>query len=447
MNHKLLWKFLLIIATGTVALFYLVNYFSSQAEDGMSQLDQLHKQELTSWGRQAEALYHAGDPVAVKAWLDALQKREKVQASIVEYDYKRIAGDISNKNYYIKYSFGRNVDWPIHLTFKHNPLMEVPFEHGQVSFLVLLPDRMRPGGYLPTVHFILQVFLPLTVMALLALMLYRDIMRPLSKLQLATRDFSKGDFSVRVRARMGKRNDELTALADTFDQMASRIGEQLVSQRQLIADLSHELRTPLARLDIAMENAQKNVDLENNLARVALESTNIRRLVEDSLTLAWLENERPVLEQETLDLVDLLDVIIDDARFEFPQHQINTDLPDSAELKQSNHLALGQAIENIVRNALRYTPQGKTVDISLERQAKHYLIQVADQGPGVPAQYLDTIFNPFFRVEKSRQADQNSFGLGLSLARRQLHAVGGKVSATNLDKGGLCMSIILPIHH
>lgn len=445
MSRKLLWKFLLIIATGTVALFYFINYFASQAEADMSLIDQTYRDEIKAWGAEAETLFYADDKQVLHAWVKQLEEQESTTVSIVEYQYQRVAGNLSNKDYYVEYSFGRNVDWPIHLDFKHTPLMEVPFKNGQVSFLVLLPERMKPGNYLSTIRLVLQVVLPLIVMTLLAVFLYRHIMQPLSKLQFATRDFSKGDYSVRVRERMGGRNDELTELANTFDKMASHIGNQIINQRQFIADLSHELRTPLARLDIAIDSAKENVDIERNLERVDRESKNIRRLVEDSLALAWLDNEKPQLGRENLDLVDLMDVIIEDAKFEFPQCRIQTELPESAPIKQSNHLAIGQAVENILRNALRYTPEGGLVEVCLKQAQQSYLIEIKDSGPGVPDAFLETIFQPFFRVDKSRQANGNSFGLGLSLARRQLHAVGGEVSANNRKLGGLAMTIQLPI--
>ncbi|KKM23507.1 hypothetical protein LCGC14_1614510 [marine sediment metagenome] len=226
--------------------------------------------------------------------------------------------------------------------------------------------------------------------------------------------------------------------------MAARIGNQIVSQRQLIADLSHELRTPLTRLDIAVDSVRKKNDIERNIERLEKESGNIRRLVNDSLALAWLENEEPQLEREDLDLVDLLDVIIDDAKFEFPHSLMQIDLPDTAPIKRSNHLAIGQAVENILRNALRYSPTEGLVKVSLDETKQLYQLVISDSGPGVPDFFLEKIFQPFFRVDKSRKTNSNSFGLGLSLARRQLHAVGGDVIATNIKTGGLSMIITLP---
>ncbi len=444
MNHKLLWKFLLIIASGTVALFYVIDYFAKQTEAGMSVLEQQYRDEITAWGREAEKRFNANDQAALDQWLNALKAQEGVDASVLQYATQHIAGSTLDEAYYTGNQFGRSVDWPIHLNFMQHPLMEVPFKKGQVSFLIFLPQRMMPGRNLPIVRLTLQIFIPFLIMTLLSVLLYRHIMQPLQKLELATSAFSQGDLSARAVNLMGQRNDELSALATTFDQMACRIGEQIVNQRQLIADLSHELRTPLTRLDMAINQANNAVSVEKNMGRVIAESANIRRLVEDTLALAWLENEQPVLQLEEIDLVDLMDVIVADAAFEFPDTKIAASLPDSALLKQSNHFVVGQALENIVRNAMRYTPADECVTLTLETANNDYVIKVDDSGPGVPETMLEKIFAPFFRIEQSREDKGNSFGLGLSLARRQLTAVGGSVYAVNRLPQGLSMVVTLP---
>ncbi len=247
---------------------------------------------------------------------------------------------------------------------------------------------------------------------------------------------------------MGSRSDEFTELAITFDKMTERISELITSQRQLISDLSHELRTPLARLDIALEKLKsgKVIDLDQDQAihRVERESAEIRKLVEDTLTLAWLENERPSLQQEDLDLVDLIDVVTEDARFEFPDRTIKTHLPDRAPLPKSNHRALGQALENIIRNGMRYTPAGSSLEVCLSETPNNYRIDIKDQGPGIPEAHLEKIFQPFYRVDSARSGEDSGYGLGLALAKRQVFAIGGELRANNQLPKGLMMTITLP---
>ncbi len=444
MNKQLLWKLSLIIVTGVVTLFWLIDLATTRTEEGMSFIDQEHREQITQWGKEAEQLYFSGDQQALELWLRQLGEQEQTWVSVVTMNLQLRAGQEFEKRYYNGNFLGRDVNWKIHLYFKENPTMEVPFSHGNTSFLIRLPDRMRPGTYAEQIWVSLQIILPMCILALLSLMLYRHIMNPLKQLEVATRSFTKGDYDVRVRQLLGTRTDELSELAETFDQMAERIGEQIINQRQLISDLSHELRTPLTRLDIAVQSLDDEPHKQSHIDRVKQESQQIRKLVDDSLTLAWLENERPELKQESLDLADLLDVLIENARFEFPDRKLKLTIPNSAIIYQSNHRALGQALENIIRNALRFTPQNLTVSIGVIEQAEHYQIEIMDQGIGVPEQYLDAIFQPFFRVDTSRESDTSSFGLGLALARRQISAIGGTVYAENNEYGGLKISLQIP---
>jgi len=444
MTHKLFLKLCLIIATSLVIVFYFLNLLTSKTEEGMSYLSLEDKQTLISWGAHAEQLHLSGDKIALDDWLAALQKQENTWMVVAAFSIENIAGETLKSEYYQGYNLGRNVDWKIHLYFDRNPVMQMPFSDKKTSLLIYLPSRMRPGAYWQYTQVTLQIIIPAILLIFLSYLLYRYIMTPLIQLKTATRDFSKGNFTVSAKKMMGERNDEFSELAITFDQMAARIGEQITSQRQLIADLSHELRTPLTRLDIALNNENSLLNPSKNIERIDRESKQIRKLVEDTLSLAWLENEQPELQQEALELIDLLDVLIEDAKFEFPDRDISCQLPDSALIENSSHRAAGQALENVLRNALRYTPKGKKVSVSVVEKSDLFQVNIIDQGPGVPEQYLETIFKPFFRVDSSRAANSDSFGLGLALAKRQLAAIRATIKSKNIEPEGLCMTISFP---
>ncbi|WP_445395396.1 histidine kinase sensor domain-containing protein [Zobellella sp. An-6] len=443
MNRRLLWKLCATIAFGTVALFWLLGYLVDHTEHSMSFIAPKHRKTLLDYGAEAERLYLAGDAQALATWLEQLQQREHTWAAVVRSRLEPVAGIIGQR-FWEGFGLGRSVEWKIHLYFAENPIMEIPFHDRHVHFLIQLPQHMRPGGYQPHTRVLLQIALPLLLLVLLSLVLYRHLMSPLRQLEKATRRFSEGDHQVRVRAALGKRNDELARLADTFDRMAERTGRLLQNQRHLIADLSHELRTPLTRIEMAVDWAEQAPDKAEALARIRRDGELMRRLVEDTLTLAWLENERPRLNGDDLDLIDLLDSLIDDARFEFPGHDICASLPRQAPLTGSSQRALGQAIENMLRNALHHTPPGGRVSLALTPDGTGYRLHIDDQGPGVPEAHLNDIFLPFFRLDGARQGQAGGFGLGLALARRQLEAAGGRVHASNRPEGGLRMTLWLP---
>jgi len=444
MNRNLLWKLILTVAAGAVLLFAAIDWLTEKTEYRMSVIVAEHRQQLTDYARHAELLLEQGDEEALAAWLEEIQQREDTWAAVVRSQVIPMAGSTLHPQFTEGFSLGRSIEWKIHLYFSFNPIMDLTFSDGQTHFLIRLPQRMRPGENWDVTRHLLQLVLPLMILALLCLMLYRHLMEPIRQLEVATRNFASGDYDARVRDTLGKRNDELAALATTFDRMAERTGSLIRTQRQLLADLSHELRTPLTRIEMSLDCEEQGVSSAPVLPRIRREAAQIRELAEDSLTLAWLETEQPELLTEPVELTDLLDAIVSDASFEFPDRQIACHYPDRA-LLQSSQRALAQAIENILRNAMRYTPAGKSVAVTLIRHDDHYLLIIRDQGPGVPEEELELIFQPFYRVEKARGEASGGFGLGLALAQRQLQAVGGSVKAENLPGFGLEMLIILPL--
>lgn len=444
MNRRLFWKLCGPLALGTLALVWVITFLGAETEQQMSFIAERHQQTLKQWGATAERLYTAGDEAALADWLEALQAREETWAAVVRSDIRPLAGSELSAQFREGFRLGRHVEWKIHLYFADNPIMDLTFADGQTHFLVTLPQRMRPGGHLPEVKLALKVALPLAVLVLLSVVIYRHLMHPLRQLELATRAFSEGNLGVRVRALLGNRNDELTALAATFDRMAERTGELILTQRRLIADLSHELRTPLTRIDMALSCVEEGIETQHFLPRIRRECRLMRALVEDTLTLAWLENEKPSLDQDSLDLTDLLDSVIDDARYEYPDHRLDAELPAQAAIHGSSQRALAQAVENVIRNACHYTPAGGRVRVALSAEAQGYRLDVEDQGPGVPDDQLERIFQPFYRTAQARDDKPDGHGLGLALARRQLEAVGGWVRAQNRPAGGLRMTLWFP---
>lgn len=474
MKHRLLLKLCFIIGVGTVLLFWAVDLLVRSAEQQMSFLDQAHQQQLINYGREAERLHREADPSQLADWLASLRRTEQTWVAVVDSRITPLAGSELSQQFVDGFRLGRNVEWKIHLYFPDNPIMEVPFADGHTHFLIRLPQRMRPGLYLPVTQLALQLALPFLLLCVLSFVLYRHMMSPLRQLQQATHRFSEGQLDVRVRNCLGSRRDELTDLAETFDQMAERTGNLIISQRQMLADLSHELRTPLARLDMAVDYVEQGLQPQHALERLRYESATMRALVEDALTLAWLDTESPQLQSDDFDLVELLQVICDDARFEHPGRQLHTELPEQAWLRASSQRALGQAFENIIRNALDHTPASGVVTVTLRPLPGQYCVQIRDQGPGVPSHSLRDIFRPFFRLDRSRRsspvinglatvsgrqgstlalaagetpelgekagsapgltletAKRRGFGLGLALAQRQIVAVGGQVWAQN----------------
>lgn len=213
-------------------------------------------------------------------------------------------------------------------------------------------------------------------------------------------------------------------LAQAFNHMAERLESTLAFQRRLLRDMSHELRTPLSRLRVAGEQAEDVTLLRQRLER---EVQVMERLIGDSLELVWLDTERPSLPLEPVDVPSLWDVVCENACFEtgWQRHQLPCDLPADCQVL-GNLNGLAQAVENILRNAIRHSPEGGVVRLGGQREADHWHLWIDDQGPGVVPEDLQRILEPFTRLNAARPGG-DGFGLGLSIARSMLQLQGGEL--------------------
>jgi two-component system sensor histidine kinase CpxA len=252
--------------------------------------------------------------------------------------------------------------------------------------------------------------------------------------------FGRGDFSARVNSR---RADELGQLGRTVDEMAERIDLLLKSQRRLLQDISHELRSPLARLGVAVELARGGGDATIALNRVEREADRLNTLVGELIQVTRAEGDPAGLATESVRLDDLVRQILDDVHIEADKRQVTLHVDIAEAELQGNPELLRRAIENIVRNAIRYSPEGGEVDVALAHVEDTFRIVVRDHGSGVPEESLPHIFDPFYRVEKDRGRTSGGVGLGLAIARRAVELHHGSMRAMN-QRPGLRVEIDLP---
>ena len=271
-----------------------------------------------------------------------------------------------------------------------------------------------------------------------------SLSRPVRRLRSALGFLAEGHLDTRVGTRMGSWRDEIVDLGRDFDHMAQRLQALVGAQRRLLHDVSHELRSPLARLQAAIGLARQSPQRgEELMARVERESVRLDRLVGELLTLARLDAEPDEARGEALDLLDLAAAVASDAAFEAEVGGRTLSFEGSGEaLILGDGAQLQRAFENVMRNAVKFSPGGGHVGVSAEVHDNVFCMQVSDQGPGVASEALETIFEPFHR---SGDGAADGFGLGLAIARRAVHAHGGTIHARNREQGGLEMRIELPL--
>ena len=270
------------------------------------------------------------------------------------------------------------------------------------------------------------------------------ITRPVRQLANVVDRFGVGELTARATPRS---NDEIGNLGRSFNAMAERIHTLLTTERQLLQDVSHELRSPLARLTFEAEMVRRTTDRDATATRLRHEIERLSELVGTLIDMARAEGEPGEVEIEALCLNDLLLVTAEDSEVEAQAAGCSIDVSAPVETNlQGNAELLRRAIENVLRNAIRYAPPESTIEMRLKREGNWARITVRDYGPGIPEKLRERIFDPFFRADASRDERTGGLGLGLAIARRAVRVHHGNITATNASPGSL-LTITLPLHH
>lgn len=315
-------------------------------------------------------------------------------------------------------------------------------DRGVVRVVLQFAERRhRLLGLLIDNHW-LRILLALLISGAICFGLSRLVTRRLSALQLAAGKIAAGDLDTRLEVRQ-RGGDETDALARDFNRMAEQLQQRMQAQKQLLSDVSHELRSPLSRMRVALALAMDAPDKRQDyLARMERETERLESMIQQLLS-----SELPTPELDTrVDLVALLSALCDDARFEHSgsDRAVAFHCNLEAAVIDSHGDLLRHSFDNILRNALRHTPDGSAVQVDLQREGDAYRVTIRDSGPGVPEGELERIFEAFHQVDRARTPGEVGFGLGLAIARRGIAIHGGTISARNVSPG-LCVEVRLPI--
>jgi two-component system sensor histidine kinase CpxA len=269
-----------------------------------------------------------------------------------------------------------------------------------------------------------------------------SIATPLRTLARAADRFGRGELSARVPYRS---RSEIGTLAASFNEMADRIETLRMGEHRLLQDISHELRSPLARLNFAAELARTAPDREAAIDRLQKDIDRLSSLVAELLDITRAEGDPGARRFVPVDLEALLADVVEACRFQAPARGCSIRVEGRpTRTVQGDGELLRRAIENVIRNALAYAPEGSEVTVSVVEEPARVSIVVRDLGPGVPAELLSRIFVPFFRVDQSREAVTGGTGLGLSITARAVQLHHGTVRAENANPG-LRVALVLPL--
>jgi len=440
-RHSLFWKLSILLTGFCLSMIGLSYTWGRHMETRSAYLSAEARQVLRGYAGEAERAWQAGGRSGVGHWLAEVLRREAGWVGVVDDRLMSLGSRPLDAEARKRLTRLRHVDWPMSRRTVGQPWLGLPFPHapGQGMLVIELPQRFNPGRYRLFWQILTNGLMPGLFTLLLCAGLYRLLIVPLNRLRAQASAWRAEQLSVRLDQRLIDRQDELGELAKAFDQMAERLQGSVALQQQLLRDLSHELRTPLSRLRIACDSEH---DLQGLRLRLGREVDAMQRLVEDTLQLAWQDAERAPLELEPIELHPLWDMLAENACYEsgWDRARLHCRLPNRCQVL-GNLDQLAQALENLLRNAIRHSPASGTVVLDGRRQGNHWLVWLEDQGGGVDAADLERIFAPFSRLEGSRPG-HGGFGLGLSIARAAIRRQGGSLWAENAACGlRLCMRL------
>jgi two-component system, OmpR family, sensor kinase len=318
------------------------------------------------------------------------------------------------------------------------------------SVFMLLPSYAGwpPFNVLRTPDVIFIVIgLALAVSGFMSWWLARFVSNPVKRLQSAARSLAAGDFEARVGDELVTRRDELGVLAVEFNRMADHVWSLVSSKETLLSGMSHELRSPLARLRVALGLARrKDADTQKQFDRIDLEAERLDTLIGQMLQLSYLRGAAPSHAREAVDLMTLVSEVVDDARLEAGASGKRVAWqPGATAIVEGDPGLLRSAIENVLRNAVRFTAADTAVIVDLATVGHEVVLTIRDHGPGVPEHELGKIFDPFHRVAPARDRESGGTGLGLAITAGVVRIHSGSVRAQNAASGGLTVELRFPV--
>ncbi|WP_248751540.1 sensor histidine kinase [Pseudomonas sp. MWU15-20650] len=433
-KHSLFWKLACLLIAFCLLMIWLSWSWGRYMEEQNAYLADESREVLRGYAAGAELAWSTQGRAGVDAWLQAMATREPTWVGVIGKDLQSLSSTPLNGNENQRLTFLRGLEWPVSRHVKGLPWMKVPFpvDPSAGSLVIELPQRFMPGRYQLFWRVVTNGVIPGLFTLLLCVGLYRLLIMPLNQLREQANAWRADQLNTRLSRDATSRQDELGELGRAFDHMSERLQGTVRMQQQLLRDMSHELRTPLSRLRVACDSEQDLAPLRERLGR---EVDAMQRLVSDSLQLAWLNSERALLPQEDIQLQALWDMLRENACFEsdWPASRLPCLLPVDSWVR-GNLNALAQALENILRNAIRHSPAHGVVTLDGYREGGCWHLWLEDQGGGIDECDLERIFEPFTRLDGSRPGD-GGFGLGLSIARNAVQRQGGRLWAENAGRG------------
>lgn len=403
------------------------------------------KQNIENLAQQANVLIEEGDMDELADWGNA----QPYYLFVLNAHSQPITHRQMHPHFEFKLRFLRELNGPLNDRVS-KPLIGVRLVKGN-TLVVQLPSELHPAHRFIVYFAISKAIIVIAMLALFSLILARKLQKPLDRLREASRRLASGDFAVNVVSELNSKTTEFNDLARDFDNMTQEIHALAERQKQLIRDVSHELRTPLARQNLALHLLRsKASDISLPLVeRLEKEVDEMDGLVGEILEFSRIENARYESNLRPTCLEGVVTNQIEQSKLQLTATQkIVVNMSDSVPMVITDERLVMRCLTNLISNAIKYAGPEAMIEVSLYLLAVEFeqkvVIEVVDNGPGIPPNQLSEIFRPFTRLESARDKQSGGYGLGLAIVKESMKLVGGEVKASNCTNGGLRIELQFP---
>ncbi len=451
---RLLLMFLLIIMVTLGAFAVFTSQIIRNSLQSSLDNQQASDQRLIA---QVQRVYHQPqDAQQLQVLIEQSAAQVQVRTLVVD-QRQRIVADSARK------LVGQTLTISLFFTLENNrnanagnpTLPGIRFPSTNSVRIVSTDGRIIASGWqqLPAINFLDSVnsALALTVLVaglvafVLTMILSGTILKPVHALTRAARRLEQGDLSQRVQIR---RRDEIGDLAHAFDTMADGLERAERQRRQLLSDVAHELRTPLTNIRGYLEALQDQV-IEPDLAVIASiyeDAMLLNRLITDLQDVTLAEAGQLRLQRVPIALEDVITNAVTALALQAGRKQLSlcADISPDLPLVEADAQRVGQILRNLLTNAIKYTPEHGNVLVSAQAVPGEVQVSVRDNGVGIAAEHLPSIFKHFYRADTSRTRETGGSGLGLAIVEQLVHAHGGCVTVESRLGHGTCFLFTLP---
>jgi len=464
-KNRLIWKIMLIFWI-TTSCTILANIFITKEIVLTEYKIESLREKMRGLTIEAVEIYETNGKRSLKRWYRKLLKREGIRVVLLDKNHNILAQPAQNKRHFIpnhdepdkhrdseehKDSGKQRDSYQIkqralglggHLLKPAD--QQIVASSGKAYILRILPSPYLRSKFSARSLHAYRLTASFIIIFIGSWWLARSVAKPVNILRQASEQVAEGKLNIRVSPLIGARKDELGQLGRAFDNMASKIESLLSGQRQLFRDISHDIRTPLTRQMLAIELAKDTSDPTQLLIKIEQQNQVIEDLVNNLLSLMQLEDSQRIT-FELVNLENIINSVVNAAEITTQNKKIIVNVSIHGSLQIFGDPALlTRALDNLLVNAINYSPENSTIAINAFIKDKHVQVDLQDQGPGIPEQDLEHILSAFYKVDKSRTKKHGGYGLGLAITDKIIQQHDGEVLLENVSPQGLRVSLKIP---